>query len=83
MYLNIKKHGSIKIELAFENKEMMLNRVAADICAFLSDCLTHWIRHLTENRCWPVLPCILAANCISSHCKWVQDYYALLYYTLY
>lgn len=40
MYLNIKKHWSIKIELAFENRGMMLNHAAADICAFLSGCLT-------------------------------------------
>ena len=40
VYLNRKKHGSIKIELAFENKVMMLNHVAADICSFLSGCLT-------------------------------------------
>lgn len=40
VYLNIKRHGSIKIELAFENKGMMLNHVAADICAFLSGSLT-------------------------------------------
>lgn len=57
MYLNIKKYGSIKIELAFENKGMMLNRVAADILSIsvrLSDCHIHWIRHLTENQCWPI-----------------------------
>lgn len=56
MYLNIKKYGSIKIELAFENKGMMLNHVAADILSIsvgLSDCHIHWIRHLTDTSVGP------------------------------
>lgn len=53
MYLNIKKHGSIKTELALENKGMMLNNVAIDILSIsvrLSDCNMHWIKHVTEKK---------------------------------
>lgn len=55
LYLNIKKHGSIKSELALENKGMMLNNVAVDILSIsvrLSDCNVLWIKHATEKKCF-------------------------------